>query len=222
LIKHLLYFIHIIPLETQLLDKFSIGGKSRAGQLLIPPPGARKLGVNQKHITPLDGHEQRELQASGFLKGYGCDSNDNDNNGSVDECEEDQVPVSLRLQDGGVCHEKYFATEESLRDCIERYLFADDDCYTPTTPHFRTLGQGTCADTTATYDVTTTACAAQNQASATFGPFKLDTERPVVTILNCPATPLPQSLEMVDIGPLGITASDNCDIEKVGRTVLCL
>lgn len=35
-----------------------------------------------------------------YLFGYGCDGNDNDNNGGVDECGEDRIPPVIKASQG--------------------------------------------------------------------------------------------------------------------------
>ena len=53
----------------------------------------------------------------------------------------------------------------------------------------------------------------------TFGSFKLDLNLPELQPLNCPTEPLPHTLEMIDLGPLGIVAADDCGIENIAVMV---
>lgn len=54
----------------------------------------------------------------------------------------------------------------------------------------------------------------QNSATEVI-PVFYDDAPPAIAPLNCPASVFPHTLEMVDIGPLGIVATDNCGIKNL-------
>lgn len=196
---------------VQILDKFS-----------ITPPG-RRLAIQEaaEVATAATAHDRHRklLDPSLYLRGYGCDSIDNDNNLLVDECGEDKVPANLDLLYGASCLDEFFLTEAELRACVERNLQATDDCHPVNAPTFEGLS-GTCGAVYLDYSVNTSTCTAENHVQETFGPFRLDDSPPVLAALNCPSSPLPHNLEMVDLGPLGIAASDDCGIAHVTVKVL--
>lgn len=193
-------------LDTRLTDKFS-----------ITPSPERRLAAGEATRA---GHTRARalFDADQYLRGYGCDSIDNDDNLFVDECGEDKVPATLQLPYGATCLEDYFLEEDDLRACVERHLRAADDCHPVNIPTFERL-VGTCGDVYLDYAVDTATCAAENHVEERFGPFQLDLTPPALAPLQCPASPLPHTLRMIDIGPLGIAATDDCGIANVTVTV---
>lgn len=112
---------------VQILDKFS-----------ITPPARRLLAIGEAAGAASEptgpGRGRALLDASLYLRGYGCDSIDNDNDDVVDDCGEDKVPATLQLPYGAACLEDFFLSEAELRACVERHLLAADDCHTVTRP----------------------------------------------------------------------------------------
>lgn len=154
-----------------------------------------------------------------YLRGYGCDSIDNDDNLFVDECAEDKVLATLELPYGASCLEEYFLDEGGLRACVERHLRAAADCHPVNTPTFERL-VGTCGLVYLDYSVDTSTCPAENYVEERFGPFQLDLFPPTLAPLQCPGSALAHTLEIVDIGPLGIVTSDDCGIANVTVKVM--
>jgi hypothetical protein len=101
---------------------------------------------------------------------------------------------------------------------VERYLIADDDCDVIAAIESASKPEATCASTTLRYSVKTQRCR-DNNVEKTFGPFKVDLNLPELQNLNCPTEPLPHTLEMIDLGPLGIVAADDCGIENIAVMV---
>ena len=190
-------------IDDRITDKFSITPPNR--RLASEATGA--------------GHGRALIDSDLYLRGYGCDSIDNDDNMFVDECAEDKVPATLQLPYGASCLEAYYVDEGSLRACVERHLRAADDCHPVNTPTFERL-VGTCGVVYLDYSVDTSTCPAENYVEERFGPFQLDLSPPTLAPLQCPGSVLAHTLEMVDIGPLGIVVSDDCGIANVTVKVM--
>lgn len=194
----------------QITDKFSI------------TPRTRRLAIEEaaaaSEATGL-GHGRALLDSALYLRGYGCDSIDNDNDQVVDDCGEDKVPATLQLPYGAACLEDFFLSAADLQACVERHLRAADDCHPVNTPAFEQLS-GTCDAVYLDYSVNTSTCAAENHVKERFGPFRLDNSPPILAPLICPANAIPHTLKMIDIGPLGISTSDDCGIAGVTVKVL--
>jgi len=190
--------------QAKIFNKFSIDGTltTRRQRLMV---GAGKN---------MEEGDARTLQTNTYLRGYGCDGIDNDNSGQVDDCAEDIFPATLLLSDGGFCASQYYLSAAELRACVERYLVAEDDCDAITAIQAASEPEATCANTTLRYRAETQRCDANN-VEKTLGPFKLDLNLPTLQPLSCPNEPLPHTLQMIDLGPLGIVAEDDCGIETI-------
>ena len=172
-------------------------------------------GTSTRRRRNMEEGDTRNLQTSNtYLRGYGCDGIDNDNSGQVDDCAEDVFPATLLLNDGGFCSSQYYLSAAELQACVERYLVAEDDCDTITAIEAVGGPAATCANTTLLYRAKAQRCESNN-VEETLGPFKLDLNPPTLQPLNCSNATLPHTLEMIDLGPLGIVAADDCGIETI-------
>ena len=78
------------------------------------------IGGRQEIVSPL---------SSGFLKGYGCDSIDNDNNGEVDQCGEDTFGPTIDSSAAFTSSRgTWFSKEADVLAFMSRATITEDDC----------------------------------------------------------------------------------------------
>lgn len=81
-----------------------------------------------------DGYDQLNNEPPIPVRGYGCDSIDNNCDGTVDECEEDKfspiINTAAAVQHCGSGNGEalWFTSEQDALDCVAKYASVEDDC----------------------------------------------------------------------------------------------
>lgn len=138
-----------------------------------------------------------------------------DADNQIDECDEDVYGPTIDSKAAiAATMGVWFTDEATVLDYMRKTVETYDDCGAT---NLTSITLASACEASSVTIVVQDRC--QNQATETISIF-YDAMNPAIAPLNCPVATLPHTLEMVDIGPLGINTTDNCGIKNVTVRVI--